>query len=119
MCIGIPTSRAASLVVSDTRVERDPIYSGKVVWEKCAVVCRVVPTFFRFGSFEIFKPHDSMTGSQGPSVGLQGTMMPKMLNFVIKNYFPEIYSTDADPAKMYMDFFKEAVKRSARLVALW
>jgi uncharacterized protein YdiU (UPF0061 family) len=50
--LGIPTSRAASLVVSDiTRVKRDPIYSGQIINEKCAVVMRVAPTFMRFGSF--------------------------------------------------------------------
>jgi uncharacterized protein YdiU (UPF0061 family) len=53
--LGVPTSRAASLVVSDqTLVERDPVYTGNVIHEKCAVVMRVAPTFIRFGSFQIF-----------------------------------------------------------------
>jgi len=56
--LGIPTSRAASLVVSDSTVQRDPLYQGNVIWEKCAVVLRLAPTFFRFGSFETFKEHD-------------------------------------------------------------
>lgn len=116
----IPTSRAASLIVSDTRVKRDPVYSGKVIWEKCAVVCRVAPTFFRFGSFEVFKGMDKLSGSKGPSTGLQGQLMPKMLEFVIKNYFPEIYSTNQnDTDQMYFEFYKEVVRRTARLVALW
>lgn len=60
--LGIPTSRAASLVVSDiTKVKRDPIYSGNVIDEKCAVVLRVAPTFMRFGSFEIFLEEDKLT----------------------------------------------------------
>jgi hypothetical protein len=33
------------------------------------VVLRLSPTFMRFGSFEIFKPRDAMTGREGPSVG--------------------------------------------------
>jgi uncharacterized protein YdiU (UPF0061 family) len=56
--LGVPTTRAASLVVTDTKVERDPIYSGNVILEKCAVVLRLAPTFFRFGSFEVFKDSD-------------------------------------------------------------
>jgi serine/tyrosine/threonine adenylyltransferase len=76
MSIGIPTSRAASLVVSDTKVERDPIYSGNVIYEKCAVVMRVAPSFFRFGSFEIFKEMDKYSGRKGPSTGLKDKMMP-------------------------------------------
>lgn len=60
--LGIPTSRAASLVVSDiTKVKRDPIYSGNVIDEKCAVALRVAPTFMRFGSFEIFLEEDKLT----------------------------------------------------------
>jgi serine/tyrosine/threonine adenylyltransferase len=50
--LGIPTSRAASLVVSDeTKVKRDPLYTGQEIDEKCAVVMRVAPTFIRFGTF--------------------------------------------------------------------
>ena len=58
--------------------------------EKCAVVLRVAPTFFRFGSFEIFKEEDSYSGSKGPSNGLKEKMMPKMLEFVITNFYKEL-----------------------------
>ena len=55
--LGIPTTRAASLIVSDkTKVVRDKLYTGNPEDEKCAVVMRVAPTFYRFGSFEIFLP---------------------------------------------------------------
>ena len=68
--LGVPTSRAASLIVSDiTKVKRDPLYSGDVIMEKCAVVLRVAPTFMRFGSFEIFLARDPYTHRQGPSFG--------------------------------------------------
>lgn len=72
----MPTSRAGSLVVSDTKVQRDPIYSGNVIWEKCAVVLRLAPTFFRFGSFETFKEKDKYSGMKGPSTGLKDEMLP-------------------------------------------
>ena len=50
--LGVPTSRAASLVVSDkTTVIRDKLYDGNAKAEKCAVVLRVAPTFIRFGTF--------------------------------------------------------------------
>jgi serine/tyrosine/threonine adenylyltransferase len=50
--LGVPTSRAASLIVSnDTKVQRDKLYNGNAKMEKCAVVLRVAPTFMRFGSF--------------------------------------------------------------------
>jgi uncharacterized protein YdiU (UPF0061 family) len=69
--LGIPTTRAASLVVSDDTVIRDKLYTGNAQHEKCAVVMRVAPTFMRFGSFEIFKSTDSKSGEKGPSEGLQ------------------------------------------------
>jgi serine/tyrosine/threonine adenylyltransferase len=54
---------------------------------------RLAPTFFRFGSFEIFKEQDRMSGRSGPSEGLKEQMMPQMLEFVIKNHYPEIYQS--------------------------
>lgn len=88
--LGIPTSRAASLVVSDTKVARDKLYTGNVIREKCAVVMRLAPTFMRFGSFEIFKETDPTTGGAGPSTGLKGKMLPGMLDYLLTYFFKEI-----------------------------
>ena len=69
--LGVPTTRAASLIVSDeSTVVRDKLYDGNAAHEKCAVVMRVAPTFFRFGSFEIFNGLDDYTQRKGPSFGL-------------------------------------------------
>lgn len=89
--LGIPTTRAASLIVSDTYVKRDPLYKGDVINEKCAVVMRVAPTFWRFGSFEIFKERDHTTDRAGPCKGLKEEMMPQMLDYILKYQYPEIY----------------------------
>jgi uncharacterized protein YdiU (UPF0061 family) len=74
--LGIPTTRAASLIISDSKVVRDKLYTGNPIHEKCAIVMRVSPNFIRFGSFEIFKPEDSYSGRSGPSLGLKDKMMP-------------------------------------------
>lgn len=74
--MGVPTTRAPSLVVSDSsKVLRDKLYNGNAEKEKCAVVMRVAPTFLRFGSFEIFLKKDPETDREGPSVGLKDRMM--------------------------------------------
>ena len=52
---------------------------------------RLAPTFLRFGSFEIFKPTDSMTGRAGPSVGRAKEMLPGMIDYVIKNFYQDIW----------------------------
>lgn len=50
--LGIPTTRALSLVHSEDMVYRDKMYTGDPELEYCAVVCRVSESFLRFGSFE-------------------------------------------------------------------
>ncbi len=107
-------------MVSETKVQRDPLYTGNVIWEPCAVVLRLAPTFFRFGSFEIFKERDKYSGMTGPCVGLKLDMMPKMLEYVIKNHYPDIYKTsDCLGEKQYQMFFEEITKRTAKMVAHW
>lgn len=51
--LGIPTSRAASLVVSNDAVWRDQFYNGNVKKERGAMVLRVAKSWFRIGSLEI------------------------------------------------------------------
>ncbi|MCB1025161.1 MAG: YdiU family protein, partial [Acidobacteria bacterium] len=52
--LGIPTTRALSLVLTGDEVLRDVMYNGNPAYEKGAIVCRVAPSFIRFGNFEIF-----------------------------------------------------------------
>lgn len=64
MVQGIPTTRAGSIVTSDTMIVRDPLYTGDPIEERASVLLRIAPTFFRFGSFEIFNHTDIKTGTQ-------------------------------------------------------
>lgn len=52
--LGVPTTRALSLMLSGDDVLRDMLYDGNAEYEKGAIVCRVAPTFIRFGNFELF-----------------------------------------------------------------
>jgi serine/tyrosine/threonine adenylyltransferase len=54
--LGIPTTRAASLVLADEQVQRDPFYDGRIRMEKAAIVLRLSETFLRFGSLEVCLP---------------------------------------------------------------
>lgn len=51
--LGVPTTRALSLVLTGAPVVRDQFYCGDARQEAGAVVCRVAPSFIRFGSFEL------------------------------------------------------------------
>jgi serine/tyrosine/threonine adenylyltransferase len=51
--LGIPTTRALSLVLTGDQVVRDMFYDGRPQAEPGAIVCRVSQSFVRFGNFEI------------------------------------------------------------------
>ncbi|KAG1437132.1 hypothetical protein G6F55_014115 [Rhizopus delemar] len=51
--LGVPTTRAMSLVGTGEDVVRDMFYDGHPRAEPGAIVCRVSPSFLRFGSFEL------------------------------------------------------------------
>lgn len=51
--LGIPTTRALSLILTGDTVERDMFYDGHPKEEPGAVVCRLAPSFLRFGSYEL------------------------------------------------------------------
>lgn len=116
--LGIPTTRAGSVVTSDSQVIRDVYYSGNPRHEKCSVVLRIAPTFLRFGSFEIFKQADEYTGRQGPSYG-RDELRGQMMDYVIEMFYPEIQQNFPDRVERNVAFFKEVVLRTARLVAQW
>ena len=51
--LGVPTTRALSMVTTGEEVVRDIMYDGNPAPEPGAIVCRVAPSFLRFGSFQI------------------------------------------------------------------
>src|SRR5690606_6837976 len=51
--LGVPTTRALSLVLTGESVVRDMFYDGHPAPEPGAIVCRVAPSFVRFGNFEL------------------------------------------------------------------
>jgi uncharacterized protein YdiU (UPF0061 family) len=117
--LGIPTTRAGTCVTSNTKVIRDIFYSGNPIHEKATVVLRIAPSFIRFGSFEIFKTMDPQTGRRGPSLGRRD-MLETLTQYVIKTIYPQIWeSFSGDLENAYLEFYKEVVLRTARLVAKW
>ena len=110
--LNIPTTRAATLITSASTVQRDPFYDGGVLDEKCTIVSRIAPNFFRFGSFEIFKSDGSR---KGPSAG-NAALKKQLLDHVL-TYYPKINKSDLDQSERYAAFYTEIVRRTAMLVA--
>lgn len=96
--LGIPTSRALALVVSN-----DPVYRETV--ETAAIVTRVAPSFVRFGSFEHW---------HGKPEQLQ-----VLTDYVIDNFYPECRTEGATTKNAALNFLEQVVQRTARLIADW
>ncbi|XP_014441771.1 uncharacterized protein LOC102502842 [Tupaia chinensis] len=102
--LGIPTSRAASLVVSDDEVWRDQFYNGNVAKERGAVVLRAAKSWFRIGSLEILAHYGELD------------LLRTLLDFIILEHFPLV---DVKKPNRYVDFFSIVVSETAQLIALW
>ena len=97
--LGIPTTRALSLVASPQPVRRETI-------ETAAVVCRVAPSFIRFGHFE----HFAHSGEPGHLDALQA-----LVDFVVTQHFPQLQ----DAPKRALALLDAVVERTAELMAAW
>jgi len=116
--LGIPTTRAATLITSDTPVERDVRYDGNTIIEKATVVSRIAPTFIRFGSFQIADPPDSLTGQSGPSFG-NPEIIRQLTNYVIRYHYPHIFKDHPSKEQRVVAFAEELMVKTAKMVALW
>ncbi len=63
----MPTTRALSLVATGDQVVRDMFYDGNPRPEPGAVVCRVAPSFTRFGNFQLPAARGDSTCSDASS----------------------------------------------------
>lgn len=59
-----------TLITSESRILRDPLYDGNPIRERASVITRIARSFLRVGSFEIAKPPDPRTDRGGPSYAL-------------------------------------------------
>ena len=90
------------------------LYNGSVIDERCTVVSRIAPNFFRFGSFEIFLPAQA-GGRAGPSAGDEN-LKKRLLDHILL-YYPEL--EQVNESQRYLKFYEEIIKRTAKLVASW
>ncbi len=98
--LGVPTTRALSLVSTGDPVMRDMFYDGNPAPEPGAVVCRVSPSFLRFGNYEIH-------ASSG-----EHALLNQLIDFTIEHYFPEFLNDR-------LGWFREVCRRTARLMVDW
>ena len=102
--LGIPTTRALSLVATGEEVIRDMFYDGHPKAEPGAIVCRVAPSFIRFGNFEL------------PASRRDVDLLRKLADFTIRRDFPHLSGADET---LHGDWFGEVCERTARTIAGW
>ena len=117
--LGIPTTRALSLVATGDAVVRDMFYDGNPAPEPGAIVCRVAPSFLRFGHFEL--PY-----SRGDIA-----LLRQLAEFCIWRDFPHLLgdragqpldalrAQDAFSEALFGEWFNEVCERTAHMVAGW
>jgi len=104
--LGIPTTRALSLVATGDKVVRDMFYDGRPEHEPGAIVCRVAPSFTRFGHFEIHAARNDVA------------LLKKLIDFTIARDFPEL-TLPIDPVGRIGAWFAVIAERTAVMVAHW
>lgn len=102
--LGVPTTRALSLVTTGERVMRDMFYDGNPDWESGAVVCRVAPSFIRFGNFQL------------PASRGDNELLRQLADHTLTTHFAHL--GDPSPAA-YAAMFDEVCSTSALMVAHW
>ncbi len=102
--LGVPTTRALSLVHTGQPVVRDMFYDGNAAPEPGAIVCRVAPSFLRFGNFEL------------PSARGDVPLLRTLTDFTLRQFFPELGAPGRDAST---GLLQEVAARTARLMAHW
>lgn len=106
--LGVPTTRALSLVATGERVVRDMFYDGHPKAEPGAVVCRVAPSFIRFGNFEL------------PAVRGDLELLNRLIDFTVRRDFAGLVGQhDPRSQQVRTAWFGEVCERTARMIAAW
>jgi uncharacterized protein YdiU (UPF0061 family) len=114
--LGVPTTRALSLVATGEEVERDMFYDGRPRLEPGAIVCRVAPSFIRFGNFEL------------PASRGEVPLLEQLIDFTIRRDFPELLAGTGNGSgkpgeplseRLRAEWFLQICERTARMIAHW
>lgn len=102
--LGVPTTRSLALVTSGDKVLRDVLYNGNAAYEEGAIVCRVAPSFIRFGNFQLFAARKDIKNLQA------------LADYTIKYFYPEI---NALGNQKYLQFYQEIINKTLEMVVHW
>lgn len=102
--LGVSGTRALSLSLTGDEVMRDVLYNGNSAYEKGAVVCRVAPTFIRFGSFQIQAARENQDA------------LSQLVNYTVKHFYPTI---KGDLKTKTIELFKQVSQNTIKMIVDW
>jgi uncharacterized protein YdiU (UPF0061 family) len=102
--LGVPTTRSLSLVTTGDKVLRDVLYNGNAAYEDGAVVCRVAPSFIRFGNFQLFAARKDFKN------------LKALTDYTIQHFYPEITTSGKEK---YLQFYQEVVNKTIKMILDW
>ena len=110
--LGVPTTRALSLTLTGEQVLRDMFYDGHPAEEPGAVVCRVAPSFTRFGHFEILAARGELE------------LLRQLADYTIRVDFGGVLpGVEVGPGALakshYVALFEAACERTAQMIVHW
>ncbi|MCK5478000.1 MAG: YdiU family protein, partial [Methylococcales bacterium] len=106
--LGVPTTRALSLILTGEQVVRDMFYDGRPKAEQGAVVCRVAPSFTRFGSFQIYTARG------------ETDLLRQFVDYTIRTDFPHLLKDSQSLGKeCYLLWFEEICRTTAEMIIHW
>ena len=117
--LGVPTTRALSLALTGDKVMRDMFYDGRPALERGAVVCRVAPSFIRFGNFEIFAARGDIDN------------LRRLADYTIRTHFAHLVDSPRGPLTKgpltrgplskadYVAWLTEVAQRTADMIVHW
>lgn len=107
--LGVPSTRALCLVGTGEQVIRDMFYDGRAKPEPGAIVCRVAPSFLRFGNFEL------------PAARGEAELLERLVAFTICRDYGDLLERSDAPitGEIKAEWFAQVCERTARLMAHW
>ncbi len=105
--LGVPTTRALSLVLTGDEVVRDMFYDGNAAPEPGAIVCRVAPSFIRFGTFEL------------PASRGEAEVLKALADYTIRHHFADLPNATAPQSDTYVAWFEQVCQTTAAMVVEW
>jgi len=102
--LNVPTTRSLSLSLSGDQVMRDVMYNGNPAYEKGAIVCRLAPSFIRFGNFEILASRNDIS------------TLKSLTDYTIKYFYPEITS---EGKQKYLDLLTAVRDKTIDMIVQW